>query len=70
MGLLVYPKSESSSIKDTEPRRTRGSVKELGIRTIDLTKETKDEFFIDCERFVDYIRGLLARIQPNMVIAK
>ena len=44
LDLLIYPKSESSSIHDTELRRTKGSSKELGIRTIDLTKETKEEF--------------------------
>jgi 5-methylcytosine-specific restriction endonuclease McrBC regulatory subunit McrC len=45
VGLLVYPKSESSSTKDVEPRKTRGSAKEIGIRTIDLTQGKKEEFF-------------------------
>lgn len=61
VAILVYPRCEDSSIRDSEPRKIKEVDKRVATKVIDLTGATREEFHGECDTFVQYVRSMASQ---------
>ena len=59
IGILVYPKCRGSTIADDEPRKIKGTEKRLARRVVNLTGQTKEEFYRESDKLAKYVNSVL-----------